>query len=73
MQLRNKFPHTGLESQVLRSCFCRTGLDAIPIPYGGSVITASTLGSVGNISKQSPQYSVQSPITTFSVIDDNQD
>ena len=38
------------------------------IPYGGSVITASTFGSVGKMSMQSPRYSVASPITTFSLI-----
>src|SRR5690606_28742208 len=37
---------------------------ASPIPYGGSVITASTLGSVGRMSRQSPRYKVALPITS---------
>src|SRR5690606_41706835 len=34
--------------------------------YGGSVITASTFGSVGSISRQSPRYSTALPISTRS-------
>src|SRR5690606_6112808 len=35
------------------------------LKYGGSVITASTFGSVGRISRQSPRYIVALPISTF--------
>src|SRR4030042_2160000 len=37
-----------------------------PIPYGGSVTTASTGPSVGRMSRQSPRYSVASPMRTGS-------
>src|SRR5690625_2357107 len=36
-----------------------------PIPYGGSVTTASTLPIIGNTSRQSPKYKTASPIISF--------
>src|SRR3990167_4000187 len=52
----------GALSQACLSCFWRTGLAAIPIPYGGSVITASARPTEGRMVMQSPRYSVALPM-----------
>ena len=41
------------------------GAEMVGTAYGGSVITASTFGSVGRISRQSPRYRVALPIVSI--------
>ena len=44
---------------------CLEILPTLPFGYGGSVITTSTFGSVGRISRQSPRYKVALPMTSL--------